>query len=163
VIAYRFDVEGWGSGLLHYDGDVLVDLDEPASRRRTGTPGAVPSGAEALAVRIAAYLAGDPAGFDDLDVGPACDRLGLTALERRMVAAVRTIPRGETASYGEVAAIAGHPRAPRSAGAACARGPLSIVVPYHRVIRGDGGIGMYGELGDERKRRLLALEGVRAR
>ena len=80
----------------------------------------------------------------------------------QLVEAVRTVPRGETASYREIAELAGHPRAPRSAGAACARGPLSIVVPYHRVIRADGGIGEYGELGAERKLRLLALEGVHA-
>lgn len=163
MIAWRFEVAGWGAGLLHYDGDVLVDLDEPAARARTGTPRVEPAGAAALAARIAAYLGGEDVGFGDVDVAPACARLGLSELERRMVAAVRSIPRGETASYGEVAALAGRPRAPRAAGAACARGPLSIIVPYHRVIRGDGGIGMYGELGEERKRRLLALEGVRAR
>ena len=163
MIAYAFAADGWGTGLLHYDGELLLDLDEPAPRARTGTPGAEPPGAAALAERIVAYLAGEDVGFGDVDVDPACDRLGLTDLERRLVAAVRTIPRGETASYREVAELAGRPRAPRAAGAACARGPLSIVVPYHRVIRGDGGIGMYGELGAERKRRLLALEGVRAR
>ena len=162
MIAWRFDVEGWGAGLLHFDGDRLIDLDEPAPRTRTGTPGAEPPGARALADRLAAFLGGDDVRFDDVDVEPACAWLGLTDLDRRMIAAVRAVPRGETASYAEIAAIAGRPRAPRSAGAACARGPLAIVVPYHRVIRSDGGIGMYGELGAERKRRLLALEGVRA-
>ncbi|MGI9117584.1 MAG: methylated-DNA--[protein]-cysteine S-methyltransferase [Gaiellales bacterium] len=163
MIAYAFDVPGWGAGLLHYDGAALIDLEEPADRRRTGTPGASAPGARELATRIAAYLAGGVDDFADVDIEPACAWFGLTVLDRRMVAAIRTIPRGETASYREVAELAGRPRAARSAGAACARGPLSIVVPYHRVIRSDGGIGMYGALGDERKRRLLALEGVDAR
>ena len=163
MIAYRFEVEGWGAGLLHYDGDHLIDLEEPAPRTRTGTPKARPRGAHALAKRIDAYLKGRAIDFRDIDCRPAYARFGLTELEVRMIEAVRTIPFGETASYREIAELAGHPRAPRSAGAACARGPLSIVVPYHRVIRSDGSIGMYGELGDERKRRLLALEGTHAR
>jgi len=163
VIAYRFEVEGWGAGLLHYDGDCLIDLEEPAPRTRTGTPNAQPAGAPGLATRIGAYLAGRAIDFRDIDCQPAYARFGLTDLEVRMIEAVRTIPYGETASYRDIAELAGHPRAPRSAGAACARGPLSIVVPYHRVIRSDGTIGMYGELGEERKRRLLALEGSHAR
>jgi methylated-DNA-[protein]-cysteine S-methyltransferase len=163
VIAYRFEVAGWGAGLLHYDGDCLIDLEEPASRTRTGTPSARPPGAQALARRVDAYLSGRAIDFGDVDCGAAYARFGLTELEVRMIEAVRTIPYGETASYREIAELAGHPRAPRAAGAACARGPLSIVVPYHRVIRSDGSIGMYGELGEERKRRLLALEGSHAR
>lgn len=163
MIAYRFEVAGWGAGLLHYDGDCLIDLEEPASRTRTGTPSARPPGAQALARRVDAYLSGRAIDFGDVDCGAAYARFGLTELEVRMIEAVRTIPYGETASYREIAELAGHPRAPRAAGAACARGPLSIVVPYHRVIRSDGSIGMYGELGEERKRRLLALEGSHAR
>ncbi len=163
MIAYRFEVDAWGAGLLHYEDQTLIDLEEPAQRRRTGTPGVVPGGAPELAERIAAFLAGDRVDFGDIDCNGAYERFGLTDLERHMVEAVRTIPYGETASYREVAELAGHPRAPRSAGAACARGPLSLIVPYHRVIRSDGGIGMYGELGTERKLRLLALEGSHAR
>lgn len=163
MIAYRFEVAGWGAGLLHYDGDCLIDLEEPASRTRTGTPSARPPGAQALAKRVDAYLSGRAIDFGDVDCGAAYARFGLTELEVRMIEAVRTIPYGETASYREIAELAGYPRAPRAAGAACARGPLSIVVPYHRVIRSDGSIGMYGELGEERKRRLLALEGSHAR
>jgi methylated-DNA-[protein]-cysteine S-methyltransferase len=163
MIAYRFEVAGWGAGLLHYDGDCLIDLEEPAPRTRTGTPSARPPGAQALAKRVDAYLSGRAIDFGDVDCRAAYARFGLTELEVRMIEAVRSIPYGETASYREISELAGHPRAPRSAGAACARGPLSIVVPYHRVIRSDGSIGMYGELGEERKRRLLALEGSHAR
>ena len=58
--------------------------------------------------------------------------------------AARTIPYGETVSYGELAAMAGYPRAARAAGNAMARCPFSPVVPCHRVIHADGTIGGWG-------------------
>jgi methylated-DNA-[protein]-cysteine S-methyltransferase len=63
-------------------------------------------------------------------------------------------------SYGELAALAGRPRAPRAAGAVCSTNRFAFVVPCHRVVSAHG-IGGYGEAGVEVKRRLLALEGVR--
>jgi methylated-DNA-[protein]-cysteine S-methyltransferase len=73
--------------------------------------------------------------------------------------ATAAIPFGETASYGEVAAAAGSPRAARAAGNALAGNPIPIVVPCHRVIHADGGIGGYtGGLAN--KRFLLSLEGA---
>jgi methylated-DNA-[protein]-cysteine S-methyltransferase len=76
---------------------------------------------------------------------------------RDALAAVRDIPYGETASYGEVSIMAGKPRAARAVGTACATTPWSIVVPVHRVIRSDGSIGEYGGH-PEVKRFLLDLE-----
>jgi methylated-DNA-[protein]-cysteine S-methyltransferase len=58
--------------------------------------------------------------------------------------AARQIPYGETVSYGELAAMAGYPRAARAAGNAMARCPFSPVVPCHRVIHADGSIGGWG-------------------
>lgn len=58
--------------------------------------------------------------------------------------ATRRIPYGETASYGELAAMAGYPRAARAAGGSMARCPFSPVVPCHRVIHADGSIGGWG-------------------
>jgi methylated-DNA-[protein]-cysteine S-methyltransferase len=58
--------------------------------------------------------------------------------------AARQIPYGETVSYGELAAMAGHPRAARAAGNAMARCPFFPVVPCHRVIHADGSIGGWG-------------------
>lgn len=63
---------------------------------------------------------------------------------RTALQAVCEIPYGETASYGEVAIVAGAPRAARAVGTACARTPFSIVVPVHRIVRADGSIGEYG-------------------
>jgi len=73
--------------------------------------------------------------------------------------ATADIPFGETASYGDVAAAAGSPRAARAAGNALAGNPIPIVVPCHRVIHADGGIGGYTG-GLENKRFLLSLEGA---
>ena len=58
--------------------------------------------------------------------------------------AARQIPYSETVSYGELAAMAGYPRAARAAGNAMARCPFSPVVPCHRVIHADGSIGGWG-------------------
>jgi methylated-DNA-[protein]-cysteine S-methyltransferase len=74
-------------------------------------------------------------------------------------AAVRRLPFGVTASYGEVAAWAGNPRAYRAAGTALAANPIPIVVPCHRVLRAGGALGQYGG-GPEMKEWLLRLEGA---
>jgi methylated-DNA-[protein]-cysteine S-methyltransferase len=71
----------------------------------------------------------------------------------------RSVGRGETVTYGELAARAGNPKASRAVGSACARNPVPIVVPCHRVLPGGGGIGNYGG-GPARKRALLELEGA---
>ncbi|MEZ5266786.1 MAG: methylated-DNA--[protein]-cysteine S-methyltransferase [Acidimicrobiales bacterium] len=76
---------------------------------------------------------------------------------RAVLEALPTITYGRTASYAAVAAAAGHPRAVRAVGTACARNPLPVVVPCHRVVRSDGSIGQYLG-GVEAKRALLELE-----
>jgi methylated-DNA-[protein]-cysteine S-methyltransferase len=73
--------------------------------------------------------------------------------------ALRALPRGEVVTYGELAALAGRPGAARAAGTFCARNRLAPFVPCHRVVAADG-LGGYGSLGPEYKRRMLALDGV---
>jgi methylated-DNA-[protein]-cysteine S-methyltransferase len=73
-----------------------------------------------------------------------------------------SVPRGEVVSYGALAQRAGNPRAYRAAATACARNPIPILVPCHRVLPGTGGIGNYAG-GVARKRTLLELEGAIAR
>ncbi|QAY60727.1 methylated-DNA--[protein]-cysteine S-methyltransferase [Microbacterium protaetiae] len=63
---------------------------------------------------------------------------------RTALQTVQHIPYGQTAGYGEVAAMAGIPRAARAVGNACARTPFSVIVPVHRVVRADGSVGGYG-------------------
>jgi methylated-DNA-[protein]-cysteine S-methyltransferase len=77
---------------------------------------------------------------------------------RKILAATARIPYGTVASYGEVAARTGNPRASRAAGNALGANPIPIVVPCHRVVRSGGALGGYTG-GLERKEFLLRLEG----
>ena len=77
-----------------------------------------------------------------------------TAFQRRVWEALRRIPYGQTRSYTDVARQLGRPQARRAVARACATNPVSLVIPCHRVIRGDGGLGGYGG-GIARKRELL--------
>jgi methylated-DNA-[protein]-cysteine S-methyltransferase len=70
-----------------------------------------------------------------------------------------SVARGQVVTYGALAKRAGNARAYRAAATACARNPIPIIVPCHRVLPSSGGIGDYGG-GPERKRALLELEGA---
>ena len=106
--------------------------------------------ADAVA-QLDAYFAGTLTEFDlDLD-------LAGTDFQRRVWGALRTIPYGETRTYGEIADQVGSPQAFRAVGLANGRNPISIIVPCHRVIGSSGGMTGYGG-GIDRKRHLLDLE-----
>jgi O-6-methylguanine DNA methyltransferase len=82
-----------------------------------------------------------------------------TAFARRVLALLRRIPSGRVVTYGDLAAMAGQPGAARAVGTLMRRA-TEPGLPCHRVIAAGGRIGAFG--GDpERKRRLLAAEGVR--
>lgn len=66
-----------------------------------------------------------------------------TAFQQRVWQALMTIPRGQTRSYREIAEQLGMPRAARAVARACAQNRLAVVVPCHRVVRGDGSLGGY--------------------
>jgi methylated-DNA-[protein]-cysteine S-methyltransferase len=105
--------------------------------------------------QLAAYFAGDRTEFDlELDL------VG-TQFQRRVWAALQTIPYGETRSYGEIARQIGSPRACRAVGLANGHNPIGIIVPCHRVIGSNGSLTGYGG-GLGRKRALLELEKSRA-
>ncbi|NGP07258.1 methylated-DNA--[protein]-cysteine S-methyltransferase [Rhodococcus sp. 14C212] len=76
---------------------------------------------------------------------------------REVITHLPRIGYGRTASYAQVAAVAGSPRAVRAVGTACARNPLPVVLPCHRVVRSDGDLGGYVG-GVDAKRTLLRLE-----
>jgi len=80
-----------------------------------------------------------------------------TPLQQRVWSELRRIPYGETRSYSEIAAAVGAPSAVRAVAGACARNPVAIVVPCHRVLRKGGELGGY-RWGVERKERILARE-----
>jgi methylated-DNA-[protein]-cysteine S-methyltransferase len=103
--------------------------------------------------RLERFFAGRDEDFADVALDLPDGFLGACAQ------ALRGVPRGEVVTYGELAALAGRPRAARAAGTFCARCDLSPFVPTHRVVSANG-LGSYGDLGPAYKRRLLALEGV---
>ena len=80
-----------------------------------------------------------------------------TDFQRKVWAALQTIPYGSTSSYSDVARMVGKPRAVRAVANACGDNPVPLIIPCHRVIRKDGSLGGYG-LGVHRKRQLLAME-----
>lgn len=80
-----------------------------------------------------------------------------TVFQRRVWDELRRIPRGETRSYGDIARAIGAPAAVRAVGSACGANPVALVVPCHRAVRTDGGLGGYA-WGLARKKKLLALE-----
>jgi methylated-DNA-[protein]-cysteine S-methyltransferase len=110
---------------------------------------------EKLIQRFRAYFAGELTSFDDVEL----ELEGWTPFQLDVVRVLRQVPYGEVVSYGELARLAGYPRAQRAAGTFCARNRFGIVVPCHRVVASDG-LGSYGSLGPGYKQRLLALEGV---
>ncbi|WP_441961812.1 methylated-DNA--[protein]-cysteine S-methyltransferase [Mycolicibacterium houstonense] len=101
--------------------------------------------------QLAAYFAGELTEFD-LEL----DMVG-TQFQRRVWEALRTIPYGETCSYGEIARQIGSPAAFRAVGLANGHNPIGIIVPCHRVIGANGSLTGYGG-GLDRKRALLELE-----
>ncbi|MDQ4147188.1 MAG: bifunctional DNA-binding transcriptional regulator/O6-methylguanine-DNA methyltransferase Ada [Pseudomonadota bacterium] len=80
-----------------------------------------------------------------------------TAFQRRVWQALRAIPIGETASYTEIAARIGAPKAVRAVAQACGSNPIAVAIPCHRVVRNDGALSGY-RWGIERKRALLERE-----
>jgi AraC family transcriptional regulator of adaptative response/methylated-DNA-[protein]-cysteine methyltransferase len=80
-----------------------------------------------------------------------------TVFQRRVWDELRRIPRGETRTYRDIARAVGAPEAVRAVGSACGANPVALVVPCHRAVRTDGGLGGYA-WGLARKKKLLALE-----
>jgi O-6-methylguanine DNA methyltransferase len=105
--------------------------------------------------RLAAYFDGSRDDFHDVEI----DTDGWTQFQLDVLRALRAVPYGEVVSYGELARLAGYPRAQRAAGTFCAGNRFPLVVPCHRVVSASG-LGAYPTLGVEYKRRMLALEGV---
>ncbi len=153
IVETRYAVPGWGVGELWRSGELVLAHDFRYGASSNGAPPNTSS--DDLVGRFQALLAGEDVAFGDV----AVDLEWATPLQRELARALRAVPRGEVVSYGELAALAGRPRAPRAAGAFCSSNRFSFIVPCHRVVAANG-IGGYGEAGIEIKRRLLALEGV---
>jgi AraC family transcriptional regulator of adaptative response/methylated-DNA-[protein]-cysteine methyltransferase len=135
-----------------------TNADELAASLRAEFPAAeIRRDTGMLATSVGAilrYLGGERALDLPLDVRA-------TAFQRRVWEALRRIPYGSTRSYAQVARAIGHPTATRAVARACAMNPAALVIPCHRVVRADGGLGGY-RWGIERKRALLERERERA-
>jgi len=121
-------------------------------------PRIVASDRELAATRdaLSAYLEGE----GETLVLPFDLRLARAPFRREVLETLqREVGRGEVITYGALASRSGHPRAHRAVGTACARNPVPIVVPCHRVLPSTGGVGNYGG-GPARKIALLELEGA---
>lgn len=103
------------------------------------------------AAQLDEYFAGERTAFD-LPLAPTG-----TEFQLRVWAALRTIPYGETWSYGQLATSIGNPAASRAVGLANGRNPIGIIVPCHRVIGADGSLTGFGG-GIDRKQFLLHHE-----
>ncbi len=143
-----YDAGDFGVGELLLEDDVLLWHDLPRHGRE-------PMGDHPLARRLELYFSGTRDDFADVQL----DLEWCTAFQRAVVEALRTVVRGETVTYGELAALAGHPGAQRAAGSFCAENRFPILVPCHRVVAASG-LGSYGSLGVDYKRRLLRMEGA---
>ena len=100
---------------------------------------------------ILSYLDGENTGLNlPLDIRA-------TAFQQQVWQMLRTIPYGETRTYQQVAQALGNEGSSRAVGSACGANPVALIVPCHRVLRKDGGLGGYA-WGLERKRSLLAME-----
>ncbi|MBX3249894.1 MAG: methylated-DNA--[protein]-cysteine S-methyltransferase [Myxococcales bacterium] len=137
-----------------FDGETLVgvrwDDEGPLADVRV-----VRSAPSSLADPLRAYARGRPV---DLAAVLPVDPAG-TAFQRAVWAALRRVPRGKVRTYGGIASDVGRPRATRAVGVANGANPIPIVIPCHRIVGAGHTLGGYTG-GLERKRALLALEGV---
>ena len=135
---------GLGTSVETLEADLRAEFPAAEIRRDGGPLGA-------WVASILRYLDGRAVALDlPLDIRA-------TAFQRRVWEALRKIPYGGTRSYSEIARAIGRPRATRAVARACATNPAALVIPCHRVIREDGGLGGY-RWGIERKQALLQRE-----
>ncbi|MFI5682732.1 methylated-DNA--[protein]-cysteine S-methyltransferase [Streptomyces sp. NPDC051636] len=149
-----------GEGLVNvvfHATDAVRDraLERLAARLGTEPVEAPGSPLLAEAIRqVRAYLAGERHDFE-----LPLDWSLISGFNRQVLRELAAVPYGTVVGYGDLAGRVGQPGAAQAVGAAMGANPLPVVVPCHRVVERDGGIGGFGG-GLETKRKLLALEGV---
>lgn len=127
---------------------VLSTLSARISPRILHAPGRL----DEIARELDQYFRGSRTHFDI-----TLDTQLSTGFRRQVLALLREIDYGTTASYAAIAQLVHNPKAVRAVGTACATNPLPVVIPCHRILRSDGGLGGYiGGL--DAKRTLLTLE-----
>jgi methylated-DNA-[protein]-cysteine S-methyltransferase len=142
-------IEGSERGLTQID---LLPADEQVPASEPAAGGAAAEAAE----QLGEYFAGARREFDlplDYEAG---------GFERRVLDQLARVPYGKTVSYGELAAMAGSPRAARAVGNIMRHNPLMIVMPCHRVIGADGSLRGYGGPGEGLAEKRWLIEHERA-
>jgi methylated-DNA-[protein]-cysteine S-methyltransferase len=149
---------GSGAGLRR---TTLPQSSEPEACRLLGNSmeraTSSPQRFKDIIARFRDYFDGHKVDFPD-----KLDLSGATPFQRSVWQAARLIPYGQTRSYAWLAGQVGSPGAARAVGQALGRNPLPIIIPCHRVLAGNGGLGGFSG-GLEMKRFLLRLEGTSAR
>lgn len=146
-VRYSNDLDMFVTMVLRDDEVVLIGLseEEPTEPYEASHP---------YIDRIIAHLSTGKDDLRDIPVHP-----DVSAFDRKVLDALRDIPPGKVTTYGEVARKLGRPRAARAVGSACARNPVPIVVPCHRVVPASGALGNYsGGKGLDTKAALLDRE-----
>jgi methylated-DNA-[protein]-cysteine S-methyltransferase len=149
---------GWVGILASARGLLATTLPQPTAPEarqlleRINEANKSPDAFHDLVERLKEYYRGRKVAFPD-----KLDLTGATSFQRAVWTAAQRIPYGETRSYRWVAERIGKPQAARAVGQALGRNPLAIIVPCHRVVASDGGLGGFGG-GLEMKRRLLQRE-----
>jgi methylated-DNA-[protein]-cysteine S-methyltransferase len=149
----QYDAPGFGVGEVWLDEQRRVFHSELPRPRRLTSVRRLSDENQTLAARLRAFFEGEADDFRDVALVLPGGFHGDCAR------ALRAVPRGEVVTYGELAALAGRPRAARAAGTFCAQCDLAPFLPVHRVVSSTG-IGSWGLQGVEYKRRLLELEDV---
>jgi O-6-methylguanine DNA methyltransferase len=151
-----------GEFIARYSRRGLCGLEFPTgAKRRKSETGAVRPPAQirrwhaAASKALKLALAGRPPG-----PLPPLDLSGGTEFQRRVWRTLRKIARGRTWSYAQVARAIGYPKAARAVGGACGGNPIPVLVPCHRVLAANSGLGGFSA-GLNWKRALLKREGIR--
>ena len=155
---------GWARDEAAFVDEVTRRLHVPVRPLAdAGTDDPAASVLRATLPTIETLLGGRPADTTDVPI----DLRDRPPFDRRVLGVVREVGWGETASYGDIARRVGTPRAARAVGGALGRNPISMLIPCHRIIAGDGTLGGYGGTGWvdrdrqlSRKEALLLREGV---
>src|SRR5260370_8411433 len=156
---------GIGWGWLGITGLQLPEATAQGTRSRMGRRGAgaaetePPPGVQHAIDRVLALLKGEAIDLGDI----ALDLEAAPDFHRQVYAVARTIPSGQTMTYGEIAKKTGVPHESREVGQALGRNPVAIIVPCHRVLGADGKMGGFSANGGiATKRRILEIEGASA-
>ncbi len=159
-VSFETDL-GW-MGVLAASGKILRtvighsrqrEIKELLGQRRPCVPA---EDCQPLVSRFREFCSGQPTSFSDLKI----DESWMTPFQWRVIQACRTVPWGETLSYGQLAEIAGSPAASRAVGTVMSKNRFPLIVPCHRICGSNGIGGFSAPQGVDLKLRLLTNEGL---